>query len=209
MFIDRTDAGIQLALHLEHYYRSDAIVLAVPCGGVIVGHAIAQRLALPLDIILVKKLGHPHDPEVAVGAVSMDAVVLDRRYPVPKAYVDQEVRRIRARLREQAGLYRDGRPALPLKGCTVILVDDGIATGHTLRATIDQLARSGVQRIVLAVPVVPKDRMADFARAVDEFIYLETPAHFTGVGAFYEAFRSVTDEEVVQALRECGTRSAA
>lgn len=209
MFIDRTDAGIQLALHLEHYHRSDAIVLAVPRGGVIVGHAIALRLGLPLDIILVKKLGHPRNPEVAVGAVSADAVALDRRYPLPRAYVDQEVRRIRARLREQAGLYREGRPALSLRGRTVILVDDGIATGHTLHATIDLLARSGVQRIVLAVPVVPKDRVADFARAVSEFIYLEAPAHFAGVGASYEEFQSVTDEEVVEALRACGTRSAA
>ena len=203
-FKDRSEAGRLLAGKLERYRGSDALVLAVPRGGVTVGYALAKALDLPLDIALAKKIGHPYNPEVAVGSVSLDDVMLDRRIELPREYVMLEVERIRRRLRQQEKLYRAGRAPLRIKGRTLIVVDDGIATGNTLLATINMLRKGAPTKIVLAVPVLPRDSVDLFDRSVDEFVYLLAPARFRGVGEFYEDFEPVTDEDVIRMLREGG-----
>lgn len=199
---DRSEAGRLLAGKLGMYRGSQALVVAVPRGGVTVGHALAKALDLPLDIALAKKIGHPYNPEVAVGSVSLDDVIMDRSIEVPREYVWNEVERIRRRLRQQEKLYREGRPPIDVKDRTLIVVDDGIATGNTLLATLAMLRKGAPAKIVLAVPVLPKDSVDLFARNTDEFVYLFAPSVFRGVGEFYADFGAVSDEEVIRMLRE-------
>jgi len=202
VFRDRTEAGEQLARALEHYRGTDAVVLGIPRGGVQVAHAVARALDLPLDIVLAKKIGHPNDPEFAVGAVSLDAVRVDPRHALAPEWLHQEVERLQRQLRERAHRYRGERPPEPLRGRTVIVVDDGVATGHTLLATIDLLRRQHPARIVVAMPVVPPSFVPQGEAVVDAFVHLLAPSDFHGVGQFYTDFRPVEDDVVTDLLND-------
>lgn len=204
---DRKEAGERLAQELEQYRGGDAVVLGIPRGGVAVAHAVAKALGLPLDIVMVKKIGHPDNPEFAIGAVSPDAVRLDPRYDASAPWLKAEVERLRATMQERSRRFRGDRPPVPLAGRTVILVDDGVATGHTLLATIDLLRKQGPASIVVAMPVVPPAFLAKGRSHADIFIHLLAPADFQAVGQVYADFGPVEDREVVRLLNDAWSRT--
>lgn len=202
LFRDRRDAALQLAGRLSEYRHADGIVLAVPRGGVPVGEIVAKELELPLDIVLAKKLGHPSNPEYAVGAVSGETFLAGDIGGISEDYIRQQLDLLRRQLQEREHLFRSGRPAPGLKGKTLLLVDDGIATGRTLLAAIRELRRKGPAKIVVAVPVAPRDSCAEIAREADALVCLHRADYFPGVGYFYRDFRQVEDQEVIAILEE-------
>ncbi len=203
IFKDRQSAGKLLVKHLNQYKRKDnVVILAIPRGGVVVAKEIANELNLPLDIIVTRKIGAPDQPELALGAVDGDGQVvwddqLVREVGELGKLVKNEVKEIQRR--EQT--YRQGKKPLVLKGKTVILVDDGIATGATTLAAINHLKRHGVKKIILAVPVASLEAMDKVSGELGEVIVLETPDYFQAVGQFYQEFLPVSDQEVIQLLK--------
>ncbi len=197
---DRMEAGILLSEKLLKYQNTDTIILAVPRGGVPIGYEIARRLNLPLDIVLSKKIGHPSNREFAIGAVSMDALILDEHPNIPEEYIEREIERLRELLKEKYKLYMGNRKPLEIEGKNIIIVDDGIATGNTLLASIAMLRKQNPAKIIVAVPVIPYETVPVFEEQTDEFIYLMAPRYFKGVGGFYEEFHQVEDEEVIRML---------
>lgn len=207
MFIDRKDAGIQVAERLKRYSgKKETLVLALPRGGVVTGVEIARRLRIPLDVLIVRKIGHPLQPELAIGAVSETGTVelnqsIIAASGVSKAYIDEEVSAQKKEIVRRMELYRSGKGIAPLEGKTIILVDDGVATGATLKAAIATLKKEKISRLVVAVPVAPPGTAGELERMADEFICIETPSNFMAVGAYYQDFFQVTDDEVVRLLR--------
>jgi putative phosphoribosyl transferase len=212
-FRDRNEAGELLAKRLRHYERHpDAIVLALPRGGVPVGFEIANKLGLPLDVFVVRKLGVPGQRELAMGAIASGGVrVLNhdvlRAMPHAAATVtevtNQEAREVERRELD----YRQGRPAPEVSGRVVILVDDGLATGATMLAAIAALRKKEPAKIVVAVPVCPPETLAEVERAADETVILFAPDWFRGVGQFYEDFGQLTDEAVRLLLARVAERN--
>lgn len=201
IFNSREEAGVLLAHKLSKYKNAgNTIVLGIPRGGVPVAKQIADYLQLPVDIILSKKIGHPANPEFAIGAVTMNMVTVDRSAHVTEEYIEVETKRLRKQMAERNKLFRGNKPEIDFNGLTVIIVDDGIATGNTLLVTLEMLRKAGVAKIVVASPVVPSDRVHSVENACNEFIYLHAPEYFEGVGAFYENFEQVSDDEVVRLL---------
>lgn len=206
-FKDRRDAAAKLRSRLLHYRdREDVIVLALPRGGVVTGHEIAKALRCNLDIIIVRKIGFPGQPELAIGAVSeTGAVVLNEdiisSYRIPKEYIKSEIEKQMEEILRRKSLYRQGRGIPPLEGKSVILVDDGVATGATMKAAIRAIKAEKISRLIVAVPVAPPDTAEDIKMMVDEWICLETPHYFTAVGAFYEDFSQVSDSDVAELLK--------
>jgi predicted phosphoribosyltransferase len=207
MFVDRVDAGMQLAEALEGFRGSDAVLLAIPRGGVPVAAEVARKLNLSLDILLTKKIGHPSQPELAIGAVSLYGMLYDPRYDVPRSYIDAEAERIRSVLRERGNTYRSGRRALPVKGRTAIIVDDGIATGYTVRAAIGLLRQAGAKRVVVAVPVAAWQTVDMLEKLADQLICLEVPDELIAIGAHYEDFSQVSDDEVIALMDDAARRN--
>ncbi|WP_281297029.1 phosphoribosyltransferase [Flavobacterium limnophilum] len=197
---DRKEAGILLSEKLEKYQNKEAIILAVPRGGVPIGYEIAKNLHLPLDIILSKKIGHPLNKEFAIGAVSLDSMIIDKHPEIPKEYIEREIKTLRESLQDKYTLYMGNRKPSDIEGKIVIIVDDGIATGNTLLVSIEMLRKSKPQKIIVAVPVVPFDTVKIFQQKTDEFVYLIAAKDFRGVGGFYENFEQVNDEEVIRML---------
>jgi predicted phosphoribosyltransferase len=199
---DRIEAGMLLSDKLMKYQNSDSVVLAVPRGGVPVGYVIAKRLNLPLDIVLSKKIPHPLNKEFAIGAVSLESMIVDEHLDIPKNYINEEIFRLRKSLQEKYKLYMGGREPLDITGKNAIIVDDGIATGNTLLASIAMLRKRKPEKIIVAIPVLPKDVVLKIKNKVDELVYIMAPEYFRGVGGFYEHFDQVQDEEVIQQLSE-------
>lgn len=205
-FHDRSDAGRRLAAELAAYAdRPGAIVLAIPRGGVVVGAEVARLLHLPLDVFIVRKIGALHIPELAVGAIaSGNTQFIDeetvRAVGMTPADVNAIVVRERAELHRRETLYRGARPPLAVRGATVLLVDDGVATGASLRAAIAALRQHAPARIVVAVPVVDASVVPQLAREADEVIAVATPMHLSAVGEWYRNFSQTTDEEVIGLL---------
>jgi predicted phosphoribosyltransferase len=201
IFRDRLDAGERLAAALQPYRDAPAtVVLGIPRGGVVVARAIAVALHVPLGICPVRKLGAPENPELAIGAVDdQGVIVLDHKLSRHLGLTDDDLLDAASRQREElqrwlAGLGSNAVPAL--EGRTAILTDDGVATGYTAQAGIQSLRRRGVKRVVLAVPVAPADTAATLAPQVDEFVCLVTPEPFYAVGNFFKEWPQVTDDEV-------------
>ncbi|ESU21785.1 phosphoribosyltransferase [Flavobacterium cauense R2A-7] len=202
VFANRTEAGKLLSEKLLRYKATDAVVLAIPRGGVPVGYEIAKRLQLPLGILLSKKIGHPANKEYAVGSVSLDSVIINEHIQLPEDYIENEIVRLRKVLLEKQLLYM-GNAAFPdLEGKSVIVVDDGIATGSTVLVSIAMLRKKNAGKIIVAVPVVPSDNVEVFRQKADEFVFLIAPYYFEAVGAFYEVFNQVEDEEVIRLLND-------
>ena len=202
---DRTEAGFLLSEKLKKYQNTNSVILAVPRGGVPVGFVISKTLHLPLDIVLSKKIGHPNNKEFAIGAVSMDSMILDEHPEVPKKYIDHEISKLRQLLKEKYELYNGNRKPIDIENKNVILVDDGIATGNTLLASIAMLRKKNPAKIIVAVPVLPYDTVSIFEKNADEFIYLIASSYFQGVGSLYEEFNQVDDEEVIRMLNVINT----
>lgn len=200
IFKDRQSAGKLLAKRLQGYRRAQGtIVLGIPRGGVVVAKEAAKQLKLPLDIIITRKIGHPNQPELAVGAVNADGEVVGEVGEV-KEIVEKELEEI---IRREE-VYRQGRKPPEIEGKIVILVDDGIATGATTLSAIKYLKRHRAKKIILAVPVASKEAEEKIVRELGEFgevIVLETPKNFQAVGQFYQNFEEVSDEEVIQYLK--------
>jgi predicted phosphoribosyltransferase len=210
-FVDRNDAGKLLAPRLIQYAdRQDVIVLALPRGGVPVAFKIAQALSVPLDVFLVRKLGVPGQEELAMGAIASGGVTIVNRdvvdyLSIPQSTIDTVARQEQLELERRELLYREKRPAPEVKGMTVILVDDGLATGSTMRAAIAALKKLEPRRIVVAVPVAPPSTVKDLEMEVDEVVCVFSPEPFDGVGRWYQDFTQTTDDEV----RDLLTRAAA
>jgi predicted phosphoribosyltransferase/dienelactone hydrolase len=205
-FEDRADAGRRLAARLEQFALEDPIVIGLPRGGVPVAYEVARQLEAPLDVVIVRKLGAPIQPELAIGAIGEEGarVVnhdLIHALRIAPRQLDAIVEREQAELGRREQLYRAGTAPLSVSGRTVILVDDGIATGSTATAAARVLRARGAERIVLAVPVGPPGVRARFAEEIDECVCLEQPEGFFSVGAYYEHFGQTSDEEVVELLR--------
>jgi len=202
MFKDRTEAGQRLAEALQSYASvPGAIVLGVPRGGVVVAAEVASALNLPLDIVVASKLGAPGNPEYAVGAVDADGeVTLNPRAPVSESYLSTIADDRRAEVARRMQAYRGDRPPLVVSDRTAILVDDGIATGLTVRAAVGYLRRHGAKRIVVAAPVMPPETASALSMIADEIVALETPAGFASVGQFYLEFGQTSDAEVIELL---------
>ena len=204
-FQDRRDAGRRLAEALAERTITAPAVIGLPRGGVPVGHEVAARLGAPLEVLMVRKLGYPAQPELGIGAIAEGGVrvlneELVRHLGVSDEMLDEVTEREQRELERRVDLYRAGRPPIPLTGRTAILVDDGLATGFTARAAIESLRRQGAARIVLAVPVGSPDTVAGLRGEVDEIVAVETPAALGAIGMYYREFGQVADEEVARIL---------
>jgi len=207
IFKNRNEAGRLLAERLKLYQDKNAIVLAIPRGGVVVGYEVAKVLKAPLDVIISRKIGAPYNPELAIGAVSSTGeVILDHslvsQLGVGESYIASEVEQQKAEIERRMRAYRGSRPPLELKGKVVILVDDGVATGSTMLAAIKSVKSSQPQEVVLALPVGPSDAIQRLSEEVDRTVCLSTPEPFFAVGQFYRDWPQTTDQEVVRLLEE-------
>ena len=206
VFPDRIEAGRLIAEKLEKYAnRDDVIVLGLPRGGVPVANEVAKRLRAPLDVFIVRKLGVPGFEELAAGAIASGGVrVLNEDVVRAIPHADQAIEAVTARetteLERREEIYREGRPALELRDWIIILVDDGLATGATMRAAVKALRQRGAAKIVVAVPVGPPDTCHEIEEQADETICLSTPEFFQAVGQYYDDFSQTTDEDVRQLL---------
>jgi putative phosphoribosyl transferase len=211
MFADRRDAGRRLAQALIHHAGKNAIVLGLPRGGVTVADEVARVLGGTLDVWVVRKLGAPDQPELGMGAIAEGpAVVLDRSIVrlVGVSYRDLlgVARREMVEVRRRVERFRDGRPIPELRGRTVILVDDGIATGGTMRAAIRAVKKRRPERLIVAIPVAAPDVVDLLRREVDEVVCLHQPDDLAAIGLWYEDFRQVHDEEVIRILESASRR---
>lgn len=205
-FQDRLDAGEKLADILAKKYSGvPGAVYALPRGGVAVGMPIARRLHMPLDLAIARKIGHPRQPEYAIGAVTEHGEPIVNPYEVEhidRHWLEREVEAEREEARRRHDAYLGGRPPATATGKTAILVDDGIATGLTVRAAIQEMRRQQPAKLVVAVPVVPADTAAALAREVDDVVAVDIPQNYLGaVGAYYRDFHQITDEEVIELLQ--------
>lgn len=206
IFRDRQEAGRLLAEELSFLKgKENLLVLAIPRGGVVVGSEVARALDAPLDVYITRKIGAPYNPELAIGAIASDGtLMLDRslasRLGVSEEYIEAQSAREREEIERRMRRYRGDQPSPDLGGKRVILVDDGIATGATIEATIDALQKTDLEELILAIPVGPKETIERLKRKVDRLICLHAPEIFWAVGSFYMAFDQTTDEEVVALL---------
>jgi predicted phosphoribosyltransferase len=201
LFVDRRDGGRRLATRLHEFAGRDVIVLALPRGGIVVGFEVARVLGAPLDVFVVRKLGVPGHEELAMGAIASGGAISVNREVVSALGITEEqlselaqVEAAELTWREQR--YREGRPPLDLRDRTVLVVDDGLATGSTMQAAILALRELGPARVVVAVPVAPASTCRELAVRADQVICLETPEPFYSVGQFYRDFAQVSDEDV-------------
>lgn len=202
---DRQDAGVQLAARLQSYRERQPIVLALPRGGVAVAYEIARSLNVPLDILIVRKIGAPDNPEYGLGALVEDGTrVIDERRVRAAGYslhdIEPTIQRELSEIRRRAETYRAGKPMVDVRDRTVILVDDGVATGGTLRAAIRAVRARRPLRIVVALGVAPRDTYRQLEREADEVIALIVPELFFAVGEWYQQFGQVDDDEVQRLL---------
>jgi putative phosphoribosyl transferase len=208
IFKNRLEAGEKLAEALEKFKgKPDTIILALPRGGVAIGFEVAQKLNLPLDIVVPRKIGAPGNPEFAIGAITEQGEgVFDEMtvsaYGITESYLQNEIKKEKIEAERRLKLYRGERGPLDLGNKTAIIVDDGLATGLTMRAAIKTVKKLGTEKIIVAIPVTSPEAAEIIKKEVDEIIYLEAPAFFGAVGAFYEEFPQTTDEEVIDLLKK-------
>lgn len=207
-FQDREDAGKQLAERLLQFKdNKDCVVVGLPRGGVVTGHEVSKKLNVPLDVLVPRKIGAPGNPEFAIGAIDEEGNgVFDERIikseQISQEYIDQEVEKEKKEAKRRLEIFRKGLPALTFEDKTIIIVDDGIATGSTMKAAIRSAKTKNAKRVVVAVPVLPNNAVKEFEEEADEFIYLHAPRFFGAVGMFYQTFEQTTDEEASALLQK-------
>lgn len=203
-FADRLDAGEQLAKALVGFAGTDAVVLAIPRGGVIVGEVVARELGVPLDVVIPRKIGAPGNPELGLGAIAPGVRVLDQRLigilGVSDRYLEREIEAEEREIERRQHVYRSGRPPVDVVGRVTIVVDDGVATGGTATAALRWAKAEGASKVVLAVPVAPAAGLGRLSGEADELIVLAAPEPFYAVGEWYQRFEQTEDAEVVAAL---------
>ncbi len=216
MFTDRKEAGQYLAAALKELHLESPVVLAVPRGGVPVGFEVARALNAPLDIVVVRKLGAPGQHELGLGAIvdgdhpqSVLNEEIIRELDVSPEYLEAEIESELKEIRRRQNAYRKGRAPADLGGRTVIVVDDGIATGGSIRAALRGVRRMGPKKLVLAVPVAPPEAIESMRSEADKIVCLETPELFFAIGEFYEDFSQTSDEEVIKLLEAAHRRDPA
>ena len=203
MFKDRFDAGKQLAEKLMKYKgKKDTIIFGIPRGGLEVGYELAKNLKLPLDIILTKKIGFPGNDEYAIGAVGLgNEYIVDEEVvkssAISQNYIKEEVKRLSKLIEERYKLFRKNKKFPNIKNKTIIVVDDGIATGNTVKMSIKLLKKQKPKKIILAIPVAPQEAIRMLEKHVDELICLSTPINFFAIGQFYDNFTQVSDKQVI------------
>lgn len=206
MFTNRMESGILLAEKLNKFSNNkEVVIVAIPRGGVPVGYEIAKKLNAPLDVVLSKKIGHPFNKEYAIGAVtSKSAILSDAASEVSKVYIDDETKKIRDLLKQRHEWYHGDNESVELNNKTVILVDDGVATGNTLISCVQLIAQEKPSKIIVALPVAPPSALKKIKELpeVNEVICLSTPMNFQAVGQFYEEFTQVNDKEVMELLKK-------
>ncbi|MFB3879804.1 MAG: phosphoribosyltransferase [Armatimonadota bacterium] len=205
VFRDREEAGQRLAALLESYRGSDPVVHALPRGGVVVGAEVARALGAPLELVIARKVGHPQSPEYAICAVSISGRLVcneAERGAVDPEWLEMAVERERREAARRQAVYLEGRAPISAEGRTAVVVDDGIATGLTMKAAIEEIRGQRPRQLVVAVPVIPRETAAELRRQADAVVAVEMPALFLGaVGAYYVDFEQVSDEEVIRLLR--------
>lgn len=207
VFQDRTEAGKELAGKLSDYHKTEnLLVLAIPRGGVAVGRELAVVLKCPLDVIITKKIGAPGDSELAIGAMgAIGEPVIDEelaeKVGADKEYIKDQILTIREEIMRREKEFRGDKLSLDLKDKTVILTDDGVATGATMLAAVEIIRQQNPKRLIVAVPVIARDTLTKIETQSDEVVYLEAPQLFFAVGQFYQAFSQVSDGEVKELLK--------
>jgi putative phosphoribosyl transferase len=215
LFSNRQEAGRRLAAELARFKNAQPVILALPRGGVPVGFEIALALDAPLDVVLVRKIGAPGMSELAIGAIvdgeQLDKIIDSRlvaELAVPQSYLDAEIARQAAEIERRRRVYFKGRAPVTVAGRAALVVDDGIATGATMRAALRAIRRRSPAKLVLAVPVAPGHTIEALRPEVDEIVCLATPEEFYAIGQFYADFRQLDDEAVVTLLDRAQQRSA-
>ncbi|MCL2359800.1 phosphoribosyltransferase [Candidatus Bathycorpusculum sp.] len=206
-FSDRVDAGKRLAAALAHFRGRDGVVLAIPRGGVVVGYQIADALNLPLDVIIPHKLGAPNNPELAIGAITEDGTtVLDNNVinylAINNQYIQEESKRQEEEIQRRLKMYRQDMPGRNVAGLHVIIVDDGVATGSTMKAALFSVKNKNAATTTIAIPVGSPTTLQELKQQVDCIICLYTPNSFQAIGQFYNDFAQTSDQEVITLLKE-------
>jgi len=207
MFVDRKDAGKKLSVVLEKFKDENPVVLAIPRGGIVTAYKTIKKFELQWDLIIPRKIGSPNNKEIAIGAISLDETyIFNEKYidmlNISQEYIKKEIFEQTKEIKRRLNKYKGNENFPHVKNKTVILIDDGIATGFTIQAAIMSIKKHDPKKIILAVPVAPQDTISVLDKIVDEVICLFTPNIFYAVGSYYKSFEQTTDEEVFNIVRE-------
>ncbi|WP_395805000.1 phosphoribosyltransferase [Daejeonella sp.] len=202
MFKDRIEAGNLLATQLSKYKSDQGLVFAIPKGGVPLAYVVAKELGFPMEIVFTKKIGHPNNKEYAIGAASLNDYFVIPHYDVSEEYIQEELKVVREKLRNMQDKFLDDHKPEILDGKTVIIVDDGMATGNTVLSTINLIKKKNPAKIIVAIPVASQSAVQMVTKEADEVIVLKTPPDFSGVGVYYENFNDVSEQEVLLYLEK-------
>lgn len=212
MFLDRKDAGEKLSVELERFKDENPIILAIPRGGIVTAYDTIKKFGFDWDLIIPRKIGLPQNKEIAIGAISLDETsIFNEQYismlNIPKDYIKNEISEQIQEIKRRLLKYKGNVDYPDVKDKTVIIIDDGIATGSTIHVAIKSIRRHEPKKIIFAIPVSPKDTLAILEKIVDEIICLLTPEEFYAVGPYYKNFEQTTDEEVIEIIRELQNRN--